>query len=480
MDVMALGAPQSKEAELSEQPGPQIQSSSRTKLAWVFWTLLFVYSLTWAGHYTSGDGAQKVQWARQILAGGPYLTDVVTGHPPKYGVGHTILALPPLLLSKILLAARGLHSEAALYTFLFVVNGAFLLYLIARYLSLQYSPRQTWAAVLIVGLATSWWPYTKLDFTEVFVLTFFFAGFLLLKSEYNILGFSCAGFAILLRTDSIVLFALLLIWQIRRQRPKRAVLEALAGVLPIAIVYVTVNLLRYGSILDHGYPGESFSNPLLIGLYGILFSSGKSVFLFSPALLLGFLGWKKFRRILPLDADLFLEVFLCELLIYSKWWDWSGDDSWGVRYMIPGVILMTIPCVEMLERRVLTASVVLIGLCIQIPAVLVSGLEYVVAVHDFTLKRKAMYVEGWNRIDVDDVRFNPRYSQIVGNYELLRLKVGKARISGFSETEEQTGTPLEQSLREKKIPQTGTCSLDLIWCGIHRQKGSNQQSVPGN
>ena len=28
---------------------------------------LVIYSLTWAGHYTTGDGAQKVAWAKSMF-----------------------------------------------------------------------------------------------------------------------------------------------------------------------------------------------------------------------------------------------------------------------------------------------------------------------------------------------------------------------------------------------------------------------------
>jgi hypothetical protein len=47
---------------------------------------------------------------------------------------------------------------------------------------------------------------------------------------------------------------------------------------------------------------------------------------------------------------LFAGVFVVELFFFATWWDWSGDDAWGVRFLIPGIMLMTIPAIEVLER----------------------------------------------------------------------------------------------------------------------------------
>ena len=69
--------------------------------------------------------------------------------------------------------------------------------------------------------------------------------------------------------------------------------------------------------------------------------------------------------------------------------------------------------------------------------------------------------------DTDDIRFNPRYNQISGTYELLRFRL--AGHSGrFISDEEQsrTGTPLSQALRP--LPQTDGCPLDIIWCHLRR------------
>lgn len=90
----------------------------------------------------------------------------------------------------------------------------------------------------------------------------------------------------------------------------------------------------YASSLEKGYrtllpysgmPG--FSNPVLIGLLGSLFSFGKSVFLFNPFLIFIFLGRYEYKFYL-------ISFFVCSLLIYSSWWAWYGGFSFGTRFYI--------------------------------------------------------------------------------------------------------------------------------------------------
>jgi hypothetical protein len=450
-----------------DHPSPKFPR--RFRPAYVFLVFFAVYLFTAGGHYTSGDGFYKVKWAKQLVSGGPYWRDAQTGAPPRYGIGHSLIAAPGMFVAK-LLSRFGLRTEAVFYTSLFALNGAFLLYLIALYLSQIYDPRHVWITTSLIGLGTMWWPYTKLDFTEAFVATFFFAAFLLLKRGHLIAGFACAGFLLLLRADSAFLIAVLAIYQFRQLPTRRTINAVLAGILPMVLLFAVVNAMRFGAPWDRGYIGESFSNPLLVGLYGILFSAGKSVFIFSPPLILGFMAWKKFKQRLPEDAWLFLSIFVCQLLMYAMWWDWSGDDSWGVRFLLTGVVLMTIPCVELVNRKVLVTAALLVGLVVQIPGVLVSGLNYVVIIHSGQVQRQRIGVDGYNVIDLEEIRFNPNYSQIAGNYALLAQRIGMSRPGTTSVEQKQTGTPVSEALQFVSAEQG--CALDLWWCRLINRRAT--------
>jgi len=436
----------------------------------VFWAFLLIYLGTWAGHYTSADAAQKIQWARQIIAGGPYWVDLTTGNAPKYGIGHSLISIPPLIAARLVNRFTGIHAEAPFYTLLFVLNSALLVYLVARYLRDRgYSTSNIWMTACAVGLATSWWPYSKLDASECVVATLFMTALVLLLENHPILAFTCASFMVLLRSDAAILLLLLVGWELWRNKFRVRWLTVAVGIGPTALFYCFVNYMRFGTILDHGYHGEPFSNPLLFGVYGILFSAGKSVFLFSPALLLGFLGWRRFRERLPQDAVLFAAVFTTQLLLYARWWDWSGDDSWGVRFMLPSVVLMTIPCVELLSRRrLLTAAALTAGLLVQLPALLLPPLEYVVFLHSAPFTRQSVYVDDEHtrsRLDFEDMRYNPRYSELSAGYALLELRLGIAPPPTSAEEQGRTGTPVVDILRS--LPEPQGCRWDLIWCHLH-------------
>jgi hypothetical protein len=399
------------------------KSQALGRSAKVFLVFFAIYLVTWGGHYTSGDGAHKIAWAKVLLG------DSVTGIAPdsngvysKYGIGHSLIAMPSLALSSLVTRHTGVHCEAMFYTLTFIVNGALLIALIGFYLFQIYEPKRVLWTLALLGLATTWWPYTKTDFSEVLVATAWFGGFLLMRSGRAALGMGVAAITVSIRTDSFVLIAILALWWLIQDRRLATAARLVVAVLPAIGLVAIGNWMRYHSVLDHGYDGEAFTTPLWLGLSGILISGGKSIFLFSPPLLLGFLGWRRFRhrQETSMDALLFAAIFASQLLIYSRWWDWSSDDAWGVRFMIPSVMLMCIPLIEVSEGRFLVLAIGVTGLAIQLLAVTVGSLDYLIMMRAHEAKRQALFVSGENRVDFEDIRFNARYGQIAGNWILLR------------------------------------------------------------
>lgn len=398
-------------------------SAGPRRLFWlVFLVFCLIYLCTWAGHYTTGDGSYKVAWAKAMFLGrsaaGPGQDTVIS----KYGIGHSLLAVPPLALAYIIHKKTGIHCEAALYTLMFVVNGALFLALLAYYLANFYPSRSVWLTVLIAGLATTWWPYTKMDLSEPLVLTVAFLGFVLIRFGHPFWGMAIAAFTLTIREDSIAIVGAMAIWYLCSHRSVTNCLEMALAIAPSIALVLVSNYVRYHSLFDHGYAGERFSNPFLVGLYGILLSAGKSIFLFSPPLLLGVLGWKAFaaRPQLRSDAWLFLGICVGQVLLFAKWWDWSSDDAWGVRFVIPGVMFLCIPMVSILRRRALIVPVVAIGVAVQLVAVLVGPLNFLLLLRGQNFQREALYVNGRNRVDFEDLRYNPNYNQILGSWILLR------------------------------------------------------------
>lgn len=431
----------------------------------VFLLFALIYTCTWAGHYTSGDGAHKMAWAKVLLGHDPGIQPDSGGVYSKYGIGHSLLAMPPIEAAYWIQKTTGIRTEAALYTLMFVVNGALFLALVAYYLAHFFPSPAVWRTVLILGLATTWWPYTKMDFSEPLVLTAVFLGFVLVRFGNPFLGLLVAAFSMTIRPDAPVILLPLVLWYLFSNRTIRAVSKVALAFAPSLALVLFSNYLRYHSFMNRGYSVDRWSNLLWVGLYGILVSSGKSVFLFSPPLLLGVWGWKRFanREQLTADAWLFLAIFAAQVLFYAKYWFWSSDDAWGDRYVIPGVLLLCIPMVTILRRRALVIAVVAAGVFVQLLAVSVGGLDFVMLLRSAQPQRQAVVVHGTNRVDFEDLWFNPNYSQIFGNWIMLRylLHVPPAPSNSDAAELDFVGTRLYDAIP----PQNWRAAAhwDFIW-----------------
>ena len=99
------------------------------------------------------------------------------------------------------------------------------------------------------------------------------------------------------------------------------------------------NFIRYDSFFEFGYSFGwdhlGFSTPLSVGLWGLLLSPGKSLFLYSPVILLGLFSFRRFLNTRKNEALLFLGIILAFIVPHASWWAWSGDRSWGPRFLLP-------------------------------------------------------------------------------------------------------------------------------------------------
>ncbi|MGA9555970.1 MAG: hypothetical protein WBR11_03885, partial [Terriglobales bacterium] len=120
-----------------------------------------------------------------------------------------------------------------------------------------------------------------------------------------------------------------------------------ASAIGVAIL-LAHNAVLFGSPFAFGYPAAAegakqlnrFDTPLLTGLYGFLFSPGKSVFIFAPPIILALAGlaglWRR-NRSLAAIAVLFP---LADLLFFAKYSQWEGGYCVGPRYLVPAVVFL--------------------------------------------------------------------------------------------------------------------------------------------
>ena len=99
------------------------------------------------------------------------------------------------------------------------------------------------------------------------------------------------------------------------------------------------------------------------GLWGQLFSPGKSVFLYSPPIVLALMGARRFWRHRP-EAALAVALLVGPVvLLYSFYLFWSGDWAWGPRYLVFALPALLLPVARSLADLVCTEDFTHVKAC---------------------------------------------------------------------------------------------------------------------
>lgn len=107
------------------------------------------------------------------------------------------------------------------------------------------------------------------------------------------------------------------------------------------------NLVRRGDPLAGGYDGDrglptplpysgqpGFSYPFVFGVLAVLFSFGKGLVFFVPALFLRFPHVPGDAPDLGLLYRAWVAVVVGLVLVYARWWAWYGGVCWGPRFFL--------------------------------------------------------------------------------------------------------------------------------------------------
>lgn len=132
--------------------------------------------------------------------------------------------------------------------------------------------------------------------------------------------------------------------------------ERTAWIVAIALGCIGPVLLGVTQALRFGSPWEtgrydhygSFVDPLP-GLVGQLVGPGRSLLLYSPALLVALLGWRRALDRRRAASLLVLAVFVTRWVLVSARSDWWGGWGIGPRYLLPVVPLLLLPLAELFE-----------------------------------------------------------------------------------------------------------------------------------
>ncbi len=373
-----------------------LTKNSRRALALSLGFLLYaLYLLAYRGGFHSVDEVSMFAVTESLVKFGQVNTDQIAwtqwttsqaeaqgffgpdGHVySKKGVALSLAQAPLYGLALLLPGLGMLQTVSLLNAFITAATGLLLFMFLER---MGFSIITSLLTALIFGLATIAFVYAKYLFSEPL------AGFLLLLAAYMLFTYRqeggarhlviaglAAGFAVLTRANNLFLlpiFGLYLLW-LSIERPSISkprddtsftihnsqftihyspfiiftLTVALTGLLLLAY-----NALRSGNPLQTGYDLTLFSPNLLLGLYKLLFSPLRGLFIYSPILLLSLPGWWWLRRRFPAEAWLCAGLVGVTLLLFSAWSSGEGL-SWGSRFLVPIVPFFALCLAPVVER----------------------------------------------------------------------------------------------------------------------------------
>lgn len=118
---------------------------------------------------------------------------------------------------------------------------------------------------------------------------------------------------------------------------------AIPGVMAILAFAIVVlfnqwRFLENATLLGGGYgdnpEGIKFTTPVLVGLQGYLMSPGKSIFLFSPGIILGIWGWFYAPPQARWMRWFLFAAYLPFTIAMVLWQNWEGGWCWGPRHIL--------------------------------------------------------------------------------------------------------------------------------------------------
>jgi 4-amino-4-deoxy-L-arabinose transferase-like glycosyltransferase len=324
-----------------------------------------------------------------------------------YGTAQAVLVLPWHFAGRMLRAmlpgipARSkdlvLDAVVASSSATFAALAAALAFLIICRLGIEVRAA-LWAA-LVIALATPLFAYSAWFFSEPLVAALLLAAALVLftgeagapiSTKAAAIAGIFLGVALWVRPSHIiaapVFFLALLVRDSKKGLAAAFTLAVVVGIFGGA--YLVRNEIYFGNPFEFGYPDvaeggrhlNTFRTPLATGLFGFLFSPGKSVFLFAPPIVLAIAG---VRRLWKRDAGLAFVAAglpLIYLLFFARYTQWDGGYCVGPRYLVPALVVLCLGLGPMLAEagpgvRKLAVILFAAGVFVQVISISTSFLE---------------------------------------------------------------------------------------------------------
>ena len=265
-----------------------------------------------------------------------------------------------------------------------------------------FSVKTSLVLVFLFGLSTIVWAYSQTSLNSVpfifFILTgfFYYRKFQNTKSTFNlILSSIFFGIAFLTRNDAILFIGTLFVFLLIILIKKNMKLKVIAFSIPVSFSYLIYRFIQAVRIGDGStqtaaneyvlkgtqsdvpdllisalvIPKLLYSSllvhPVHLHAFGLLFSPGAGLFIFSPILILCFVGFFDFYKKYKFDFFLIISFVTIFVAFYSMNVYWHGFNGWATRYLLPTIPFLLLPLGASIEKRTnifFKVSVIILGI----------------------------------------------------------------------------------------------------------------------
>ena len=357
-----------------------------------------------------------------------------------YGIALSVVAIPLYVAGKLVSSfipeqLRTLSLKGIVSLTNAIVSALACLFLFLTAQKLDYSARVSLQLTASLAFSTFFAVYATKSFLTQPLETLCLAGTLYCLIAHSRVSdrrmllyagcFSGGGvltkWAFVINLPILVAYLLAIPDNTRRARNLSIFLAPVGVSLALALWY---NYARFGSILETGTRVSEFSTPLFVGLYGLLFSSGKSLFLYAPIALLGLASMKAFSNSHKRETWLMLGLFTGNLLLIAKISYWGGEGSWGPRYLTLILPCLVLPIGSLFRtgsiavRRTFLA-LTLVGLLVQVGGVSVYYGTYYRVIGEYPYR-----TDFSDPLFMYKTRYVPNYSPAAGQLRMAHENWG--------------------------------------------------------